>query len=97
MQPFDQDKLEASLAAGHVWVGHGDGPDDGDRKVGITVALRKLPTGAVQVNVDTYYIEGPYGTDITWEPRWFDTLAAALHFVEDETGIPRESLKRYRA
>jgi hypothetical protein len=92
----DVDRLEASLVAGHVWVAHGDAPNDGEKKVGITAALRRLPTGVFQVNVDTYYIEGIYGTDISWDVHRFDTLAAALQFIEEGTGISRESLEKYK-
>lgn len=91
---MDEKKLEDTLNQGYAWMAHGDRPDQDGRKVGVTITLKKLSQGSYHVGIDTYFIEGVYGTDISWEQQQFKGVAPALKFIEVTTGISRESLKR---
>jgi hypothetical protein len=91
---MNEEMLEASLEAGNGWAASADRPDQDNRKVGITVGLRKLGTGLFNVSVDTYFLDGMYGTDISWNNQQFEKLADALKFVDETTGLSREMLKR---
>jgi hypothetical protein len=91
---MDQEQLAASLDHGDAWVAHGNGPGEDTRQVGITVTLMKLGNGQFQVGIDTYFIEGVYGTDISWDHHRFAVLSEALDFIEAETNISRDSLKQ---
>ncbi len=91
---MNHESLEASLNEGHAWVAHTEQPDQDDRRVGVTVALIKLPKGTFQVGIDIYVVEGPYGTDISWDHHTFESISTALEFIETSVGIKPGMFKK---